>query len=147
MKVVVIFLVFVFSVCNAEILEEPNLYEPSRTPIDADANRTMCEIIQSKGYPCQEYYATTEDGYILGMFRMPQPNGAPVLLQHGLLDSSFTWVLNYPEQSFPYILFELGYDVWFGNNRFIKFIYFYYIICILIVYFIEVILILKIIQL
>eukprot|EP00339_Tiarina_fusa_P023334 CAMPEP_0117053532 /NCGR_PEP_ID=MMETSP0472-20121206/37029_1 /TAXON_ID=693140 ORGANISM="Tiarina fusus, Strain LIS" /NCGR_SAMPLE_ID=MMETSP0472 /ASSEMBLY_ACC=CAM_ASM_000603 /LENGTH=364 /DNA_ID=CAMNT_0004768629 /DNA_START=113 /DNA_END=1207 /DNA_ORIENTATION=+ len=79
----------------------------------------MCEIIQAKGYPCEEHFATTPDGYILGMFRMPQPSkpGPPVLLQHGLLDSSFTWVLNYPGQSFPYILYDLGYDVWLGNNR------------------------------
>lgn len=96
---------------------ETEFYLPSRFPIDADANRTMCEIIQAKGYPCEEHYATTPDGYILGMFRMPQAKGAPVLLQHGLLDSSFTWVLNYPGQSFPYILYDLGYDVWFGNNR------------------------------
>jgi len=109
-----------FAFCSAEYFEEEEeFYPPSRFPIDPDANRTMCEIIQAKGYPCEEHYATTPDGYILGMFRMPQPNnvGPPVLLQHGLLDSSFTWVLNYPEQSFPYILHDLGYDVWLGNNR------------------------------
>ena len=47
-------------------------------------------------------------------------NGPPVFLQHGLEDSSFTWVLNEPSQSLSYILFNAGYDVWFGNNRLIS---------------------------
>lgn len=94
-------------------------FREPRNPVDPDANRTMCEIIQDKGFPCEEHYATTPDGYILGMFRIPSKySGAvPVLLQHGLLDSSFTWVMNYPTQSLPYFLSELGYDVWMGNNR------------------------------
>ena len=97
----------------------PNISLPlpePRTPIDPDSNRTMCEIVMAKGYPCEEHWATTSDGYILGMFRMPQ-KGPPVLLQHGLLDSSFTWVMNFPSQSLSYILHDMGYDVWMGNNR------------------------------
>lgn len=41
----------------------------------------------------------TEDGYILTMHRIPNPGGTPVLLVHGLFDSSATWVLMGPGKS------------------------------------------------
>lgn len=41
----------------------------------------------------------------------------PVVLQHGLLDCSFSWVINEVHQSLPYLLVDAGYDVWLTNNR------------------------------
>lgn len=89
---------------------------------DPDCDLNITQLIQSKGYPCEEHKATTNDGYILGLFRIPHGRnstkiGRPVLLQHGLLDSSVTWVLNFPDQSLAYILADAGYDVWLGNMR------------------------------
>lgn len=68
---------------------------------------------------------TTADGYILTCFRIPcnrncdnLAESKPVVwLQHGLLDSSYTWVNNYEHQSLGFLLADAGYDVWFGNNR------------------------------
>ena len=41
----------------------------------------------------------------------------PVILQHGLLDNSATWSINYFNNTLPYVLLEEGYDVWMTNNR------------------------------
>lgn len=97
-------------------------------PPDPDVGKDMTQIVKTRGYDIETHYVTTSDGYILTMFRIPNgKNGAkigdslrgkpPVLLQHGLLDSSFTWVSNFEEQSLGYILADQGFDVWFGNNR------------------------------
>jgi len=40
-----------------------------------------------------------------------------VLLQHGLGSSCADYFLNSPYQSLGFILADLGYDVWVGNNR------------------------------
>lgn len=88
--------------------------------LDPDAKLDMFEFVQARGYAIEKHFATTEDGYILGMFHMPPsgtPNGQVVLLQHALLDCSFAFILNGVGKSLGFILADEGYDVWFGNNR------------------------------
>jgi len=95
--------------------------------MDPDVHKDMVDIVAEKGYPIDEFYVTTEDGYILGVFRIPygrnenenaRDSGKPVVfLQHGLLDSSYTWVNNFPDESLGFLLADAGYDVWLGNNR------------------------------
>ncbi|KAH9956208.1 triacylglycerol lipase [Russula dissimulans] len=78
----------------------------------------------------EEHVVLTKDGYLLGIHRIPGPKCAPaplpgtstgkpvVYLHHGLLMNSEIWVcLTSPERSVPFVLAELGYDVWLGNNR------------------------------
>lgn len=94
----------------------------SKVPPDSDVGLDMVAIVQERGYTIETHYVTTKDGYILTMFRIPHSKtstdiGFPVLLQHGLLDSSYTWVSNYEDESLAYILSDNGFDVWFGNNR------------------------------
>jgi hypothetical protein len=53
------------------------------------------------GYVLEKHSVTTEDGYILGVFRIPcskrctiEDSPKPVVfLQHGLLDSRFAFVM------------------------------------------------------
>ncbi|XP_076037452.1 lipase member K-like [Oratosquilla oratoria] len=84
------------------------------------------EVIRLSGYPLEVHNVVTEDGYILELFRIPSGRGTrtsgeprqPVLLQHGLLASSSTWVLQEePEKNLPMLLADDGYDVWLANSR------------------------------
>ena len=85
---------------------------------DADDGLNVMELVRKRGFSIELANVTTDDGYILGIFRLLGNEGKPpVILQHGLLDSSYTWVCNFREQSLAYILHDAGFDVWLGNNR------------------------------
>jgi len=81
-------------------------------------------FVKAMNYPVQTHKITTEDGYILTFFRIQAKNqnafkkGLPVVyLQHGLLDSADTWVID-DEPNCPGLqLANQGYDVWLGNSR------------------------------
>ena len=84
------------------------------------------EIIISRGYPVEEHHVTTEDGFILGLQRIPhgrdatEPrfSGKPVVfLQHGILEDATNWIMDWPSSSLAYILVDHGFDVWLGNIR------------------------------
>lgn len=83
-------------------------------------------MIRYWGYPVEEHTVITEDGYILGMHRIPfGQNGSyndgltrpPVFLAHGLTSSSSQWVFGPPTKALGYLLADAGYDVWMGNTR------------------------------
>lgn len=65
------------------------------------------DIIEGHGYPVEVHNVTSSDGYILTMFRIPySPNESelklertPVLLMHGLLESSNGWIVQGPSHS------------------------------------------------
>merc|ERR1712130_997471 len=62
------------------------------------------ELIRSNGYPAEEHWVTTPDGYILALHRIPHgltnkdlEGPRPVILvQHGLLCSSADWAISTP---------------------------------------------------
>ncbi|XP_058789430.1 lipase 3-like isoform X2 [Phymastichus coffea] len=79
---------------------------------------TLLELITQANYSVEIHHVTTEDQYILTVFRLPGPPGStPVFLQHGLLESSVDWLLPGKGRSLAYILSNHGYDVWLGNAR------------------------------
>lgn len=65
-----------------------------------DLNFNQVEIIENNGYSVEVHYATTDDGYILELHRIPKSkNGQrptknhPVIIHHGILGSSADWVI------------------------------------------------------
>ena len=82
------------------------------------------DLIRKNGYPVEEHWTTTQDGYVLALHRIPHGRGADpdlrrpaILVQHGLLCSSADWVVASPAKGLGYILADAGYDVWLGNYR------------------------------
>lgn len=99
--------VFTTSVDNTALLE---LY-----PEDAKLNGT--QLASKYGYKVEEHEVVTEDGYLITIFRLPgKGNGKPLMVLHGVIDSSDTWMLR-GNTSIGFDLVNAGFDVWFGNYR------------------------------
>ncbi|KOX72950.1 Lipase 3 [Melipona quadrifasciata] len=81
------------------------------------------ELAQNAKYEAESYEIVTQDGYILQLDRITSSsitplsaNRTPVLLLHGILDCSVTWIAAGPG-ALGYTLADQGYDVWLGNVR------------------------------
>ena len=80
--------------------------------------------IRELNYSFEEHKILTKDGYILTAWRIPSKlnetyneNRPPIILQHGLIDSSYTWLILDKDYALPYLLVDNGYDVWLTNTR------------------------------
>ncbi|XP_018395697.1 PREDICTED: gastric triacylglycerol lipase-like [Cyphomyrmex costatus] len=81
-------------------------------------------LVERYGYPAEEHYVTTEDGYNLVIHRMSgnplsisQKKKTVVFFLGGLFCSSDIWVLVGPNKDLAFLLADEGYDVWLGNYR------------------------------
>lgn len=74
------------------------------------------------GFGYEEHYAITADKHILHLHRIFDPKKlesshfSPLIIQHGLFQSSGVFVTN-EHDSMAFYFAEQGYDVWLGNNR------------------------------
>ncbi|CAK1590794.1 unnamed protein product [Parnassius mnemosyne] len=82
------------------------------------------EISTEYGYKSEEHTVITEDGYVLTLFRIPRGKNChftvrrtPVLIMHGLLLSSDSWIDSGPEAGLAYLISDDCYDLWAGNVR------------------------------
>ncbi|XP_059028467.1 lipase member J-like [Mustela lutreola] len=98
------------------------LYRRAQNP---EVNMNISQIISYWGYPEEVYDIITEDGYILGLYRIPygktnsdsSAQRLVVYSQHGLFTCASSWISNLPNNSLGFILADAGYDVWMGNSR------------------------------
>lgn len=75
---------------------------------DPDQYRSVEELIESRKFVCEKHFVQTEDGYILGLFRIVNPliKSKPklarrsVLINHGLLVSAYESINNSPGGDF-----------------------------------------------
>lgn len=109
-------------------LDYPNNLENddvANTGDTSDSKRNFEEICIENGFQFETHEVTTEDGYILNVFRIPglategAPDGTkpPILFQHGILDSAYCWIINYADVAPAFVAARAGYDVWLGNSR------------------------------
>jgi pimeloyl-ACP methyl ester carboxylesterase len=95
-------------------------------PTPDEAYKTPAEIVMTQGYQFETHKFQTADDYILTAWRIPGKSGETpeagwnkpcVMLQHGLIDNSRSWLINKPESNLAFRLVEHGYDVWITNSR------------------------------
>jgi lysosomal acid lipase/cholesteryl ester hydrolase len=90
----------------------------------SNTTKTYSEKVISSGFDFEEHKILTKDGYILTAWRIPNKRNSnttqgrpPVILQHGVIDDSWTWFALKAEDCLPIMLAKQGYDVWLTNSR------------------------------
>jgi len=103
--------------------------------------------VAQSGYPFEQIMVTTADGYCLELHRLPRPNSdrvmflqvrrasarpcapcpqqrteargsrAPGAVQHGIMDSSYSFIAKGASDGLAFRAFDKGYDVFMGNFR------------------------------
>lgn len=123
-------LIVVLSLGTAAIHKVNPFYKsPPRAPVDKEYEaRVSGERFSARaeyyaeywGYKCEDVDVETEDGFIIRLHHLTSPKhekrGYPVILQHGILSNSVTFMVN-EERSLAFWLLEQGYDVWLSNIR------------------------------
>ena len=109
---------------NLQSQNEPLNMHFQAGPANKDCGDSLfSDMVTPLGYPFSSYTTTTDDGYVLKLFRIQAKNtkitsGKPVVfLQHGIFDSSDIWLTNTEEHSLGFVLANAGFDVWLGNSR------------------------------
>lgn len=120
---------------NPIYAREQIFLSPFKTYTGSTSALTCGQLIVYHGFQYEVHQVITEDGYILELYRIINPDArdafgdklVPVLLVHGVLESCGSWLINSNNQDGPLInvtsnnlavvLATRGFDVWLANNR------------------------------
>ncbi|EGD80446.1 hypothetical protein PTSG_11091 [Salpingoeca rosetta] len=105
---------------RVSVFSEAHVFQGDTIPPSEDThNLSAVQLAQHFGFFLEQHVVLTKDGFQLALHRLRQPEMQPrkgvVFLQHGLMQCSEAWLCT--RDSFAYLLFEEGYDVWMGNSR------------------------------
>ncbi|KAF6201553.1 hypothetical protein GE061_003944 [Apolygus lucorum] len=96
--------------------------DPSEVHFRYNYVPTLKELVTDEGYQLDKHSVTTEDGHILALHRITprgtnsKNRGFPVLIINGFAFQAEGWFA-LGSSSLPFILTDLGYDVWVGDQR------------------------------
>uniref|UniRef100_A0A146M9I5 Lipase n=2 Tax=Lygus hesperus TaxID=30085 RepID=A0A146M9I5_LYGHE len=96
--------------------------DPSEVNFHYNKIPTLEELVTDAGYELDPHRVTTEDGHILALHRITprgtnsRDRGYPVLMINGFAFQAEGWFA-LGSASLPFILTDLGYDVWLGDQR------------------------------
>lgn len=102
---------FVQNRCNIKVSSDADFRNRN-----SDIYLNSLQLIAKYGHRPEKHRVITKDGYRLNSYRIPN-SGSPVLLVHGIGDSSDSWLVLGPTKSVAFQLAEQGYDVWLYNAR------------------------------
>ena len=89
---------------------------------NGDASKTIVDFANDYNLSFEEHVVTTEDGYTLTLWRLYKSTtdyatNPPLLIQHGILDSGYSFFYAGKRNSIVYYLANRGHDIWIGNSR------------------------------
>lgn len=111
------------NIFSYHILEPQNSSSASREHFSENFSKDFTQqLCHQIGLTCQKYTLLTEDGYELTLHRCSLPshsslNLPSILLLHGLMQDSESFLVGGSSNSLVHSLVHAGYDVWLGNNR------------------------------
>ncbi|XP_023943654.2 lipase 1-like [Bicyclus anynana] len=124
--VTILLLSIAISTGNGAILEPlVNLLLNTDKPVsDLHKSRVLnfTELSGLHGFTTEEHTVTTDDGYVITIFRMRRGDcdectGRPVLLMQGLYQGPEAWLDAGPDAGLAYLLANECRDVWVGSQR------------------------------
>jgi hypothetical protein len=78
----------------------------------------MRTLVAHAGYPYSRHKVVTSDGYVLLLERIGRRDSKrAILMQHGIFDSSYSWLAAGAQRSLAFRAFDSGFDVFLGNLR------------------------------
>lgn len=104
-----------------------NIVPPHFPKLDKTNRKLKADLAyyaDARGYRMEEVEVTTQDGFVLKLQHLTNPNDTPevrarrypVIMLHGLMQAAAAYATS-GEHSLAYFMLESGYDVWLANNR------------------------------